>query len=175
MDSYAWGAHLSESRWYRFFELDEFKEALQGYPKVQLPKRRSRGLVHQQRAIQLDMSQSGEYGKENLYRRFPRAPLESEAIVHNQKKYSRAICIDISEKGVFLKLEEPDLFEKGEEVMVTIRNAPVIGTISAHSVIIRVKKTGSGLYFLRMNPQVRRRIAQYVLKMLEGFKEQEAA
>ncbi len=175
-DEFIWSFDVEElgNRWVRIWELNQFKTALLGYPRSRLPKRRSRGLAKEKAVKKLSFSKRGEYGIENLYRRFPRAPLSCEAWIHNQKNVFQAVCVDINEKGLFLNLPSTkafDHFKKGEEVVVTLRNAPEIGTISIPSVILREARSdssqGYGIYFLRINPQVRRKIARYVLGVLE--------
>ncbi|MEW6056205.1 MAG: PilZ domain-containing protein [Bdellovibrionota bacterium] len=178
-DDFTWGFHLEGQKWQRFADIAEFKEAMVGYPRCGLPRKKSRGLLSQQRAVKLKSTQEGQYGIENIYRRFPRAPLAAEVIVHNEKNYYVARCIDISEKGVSIRLENFDLFEKGEEVVVTIRNAPGLGTVSARSVVLRTLRDTAaeayGLYFLRLNPVLRRKIAQYVIDTLRTSTEEQKA
>ncbi len=114
--------------------------------------------------------QPGEYTTENNYRRYPRVPLEVPIILHDHKRVITARCADISEKGVFVLLDEKDPFEKGEELVVTLRGVPGIGTFSVSTVVIRVLnhdgKKGVGLFFLRMSPKLRRQIAEFVMHEL---------
>lgn len=169
LDDYVWGTHFTDQRWRRFFEVDEFRPQEKRYPHIQqTPKKRSRGIT---KSIKLDYKANGAYDEKNEYRRYPRIPIDCVAVISNQDKYVHAHCVDISEKGVYLKLDGEKVFSQGEEVMVTVRNVPQIGTFSAVSVILRVSdkenQTGYGIYFLRVNPHVRRGIARLVVKHFE--------
>lgn len=111
------------------------------------------------------------YSTSNRYRRFPRTPIRADAILHdNQSRFIRATCVDISENGIYVYVTNLDVFEKGEELMVTVRNAPGIGTFSAPCAVIRVisesGEQGYGLSFLRISPVVRRQITRYVLSRM---------
>ena len=128
----------------------------------------------------LEFNREGEYGRENAYRRYPRAPISAEVIIRNGHQYHRATAVDVSEKGLQIHIDNLDHYHRGEEVIVTIRNAPGIGTFSAPAVIMRVLdgtqndhngkkgKMGYGLFFLRLNPLVRRRVSAYVIKQLQA-------
>jgi hypothetical protein len=111
---------------------------------------------------------------QNDYRRYPRAPLQGKAIIHNQYQYTSADIIDISEKGVYTILEELDIFKLGEEVSLTIVDHDSLGTFSVKSVIINSriqnKKQGYGVYFLHVNPSLKRKIVEYVVNRLTGGK-----
>jgi hypothetical protein len=114
----------------------------------------------------------GEYGRENVYRRFPRAPLVTEVIIRNARQYHRAQSVDISEKGLQLQLADLDAYRRGEEVVITIRNAPGIGTFSAPAVVMRVLTEGDnrgyGVFFLRLNPLARRRVSAFIIQALRA-------
>lgn len=179
VDGFVWGPHLGEQRWTRFFELPDFTAALVPQVRLPIPRKKSRGNAGRT-APQITFSMSeGNYGIENIYRRFPRVPMEADVVVHNQENFSLGRSIDISEKGVFIKIDNPEFFQKGEQVTVTIRNAPGIGTFSVPSVLLRVlQKTGfqgHGLYFLRLSPQIKQKIAQYVVQRLQDLTERNAA
>lgn len=172
MDSFIWGTHFSESKWKRISELAEFSTIMERYPRSPLPKRHARGVHERPKQVTLEFAGDGQYGLQNIYRRFPRAPFAAEVIVHNQKRYCRGIATDISEKGVFIQISDLEAFEKGEEIVVTVRSNSEIGSFSAPGVVLRVStKAGSegyGIYFLRVNPGVRRQIAKYILNKLGG-------
>jgi hypothetical protein len=161
IDDFIWAETLKENRWHRLFEIDEFKNLLKKYPNVKLPKTHSSGLKFKQL----------ETLKFKEQRRYPRVDLNAKAIIHNNIQYEQTNCFDISEKGLFLRTENTYLFEQGEEVIITVRNAEDIGTFSADSVIIRVQNppmlTGYGIQFLRLNPKIRQSIAKYIIKNSE--------
>lgn len=118
-----------------------------------------------------EMTGSLNYSTYNRYRRFPRTPIRAEAILHdNQNRFLRATCVDISENGVFVHVANIDFFDKGEELMATVRNAPGIGTFSAPCAVVRVitesGERGYGLSFLRISPVIRRQITRYVLSRM---------
>ncbi|MBN1114418.1 MAG: PilZ domain-containing protein [Oligoflexia bacterium] len=163
LDDHIWGPHL-ETRWHRIFNVTDFQELLSSYPKSQIPKQKSRGISYQK--YHVDFSKAG-----TRPRRYPRVPFNARAIIHNQVLYHHSHCMDISERGVFLRSNNVYLFDKGEEVIVTIRNAPNIGTFSSPSTVIRIEKdppnVGYGICFLRLCPQVKRKIASYVFEYLE--------
>lgn len=176
VDDFIWSSRLENPHWVRIFEVQLFNTEMKTYPKCQIPKR-SQGLAKsanqthfKTEPARLNFRQKGQFGVENLYRRYPRAPLETDAIIHNHKIFRKTRTIDISEKGVFIAIEDTELFEKGEDIIITIRNAPEIGTFSASAVIMRSVVNhgfkGYGLYFLRLNPRTRQKIAHWVLKRL---------
>ena len=83
--------------------------------------------------------------------------------------------VNISEKGAFIEIDEADAFEKGEVVTLTIRGSNQLETFSVTSVIMRVVHAadvdGYGCFFLRLNPQIKRKIARYVLDTLNREEE----
>jgi hypothetical protein len=124
--------------------------------------------VRKRKAI--DLTKAGYFGLNNLYRRYPRVPLKSDAIINDEKTYRKGISLDVSEKGLFLRLDESLPYRKGDEVVLTVRNDPDLGTFSVRAVIIRAVLEGEikgyGLYFLHLNPNIRQKIAKYVLMSL---------
>lgn len=181
LDDFIWANHLGGSDWKRVFEIDDFKSVLNNKPRLPAPKVLSRGLAESKDRTVAQMDhlkrREGNYGKENLYRRYPRAPIKVQVIIHNDYVYTKGETVDINEKGVFVHVSDLQNFEKGDEVIVTLRDAPVLGTLSIPSVILRVHNDpspGYGVYFLRINPNLRRLIAEYVLKEL-GLKEPQSA
>ncbi|MGE0615221.1 MAG: PilZ domain-containing protein [Bacteriovoracia bacterium] len=177
VDSFIWGTHFPDQEWRRISDLKEFQVTMTRYPKSKLPKKKSSGSTGLRQKIKLTFEDTGEYGRENHYRRYPRVRLEAEVIIHNDQKICRAAAVDISEKGVYVRADRRFKFNKGDEIKIVVRNAPIIGTFSAASVVMRInpalssgkgedEETGVGVYFLRVNPQVRRRIAIYILQKL---------
>ncbi len=170
IDDFVWNDSLIEERWFRFFEFKEFQQYLNNYPKCQLPRKRSIGRSSQVTKINFNYRVKGEYGEENTYRRYPRAPICSKAIVHNQEVFKEARCIDISEKGIMLEVDDNNVFQEGGEVVVTVIQDDYLGTFSVESVVVKNFKHGDvdahGIFFLRIPPQVRRKIAEYVIKKL---------
>lgn len=171
IDSFIWNYEQVEERWVRIFECKEFQEFLQHYPKCKLPKRRSRGLASQVIRVQFKNTGKGEYGNENNYRRYPRAPIYAKAIVHNQNIFREALCVDISEKGVLVEVDDLSIFKEGDEVVLTLVEHEGLGTFSVTAVIIhKITKSGKnmfGLFFLKIAPQLKRRVAEYVISQLE--------
>lgn len=166
LDDFIWGSHLKFKRWYRIFEVEEFKHHLVPPPTVKIP--RHLGAKSTEQSLRKDF-QSGHFGNENIYRRYPRAPLDVEVLVHDHQKLLRGHTTDISEKGASIILPAPASFEKGAEVTLTFRSVPHgVGTFSATAAILRVDQEGTecryGLFFLRTNPRVRRMIARYIMK-----------
>ncbi len=182
LDDFIWAKHLSETaKWSRVFEIDDFTKLLKKYPKSKVPLIRSQGISSQENETKIDFNfeKAGEYGVENLYRRFPRAPMENEVIIHNQKILCIGHSIDISEKGCFVEHDKPEHFEKGEEIIITFVNcSPLGGTISICGTIMNIIHSGElkghGIYFLRLNPNIKRKIAAYVIHNLEKKMKQSA-
>jgi len=173
-EQYVWASDFPDSQWKQFFEVEEFRAVLSQRPKAPTPKMRTKGISNQRKSLKVDYGRKvGEYGSENLYRRYPRVKLGAEAIIHNQDKIVKGECLDISEKGIFVKSDAMDHFQKGDEVVVTIRHRGELGTFSATSVVLRVvterDPKGYGFYFMRINPKVRRKIAHFVRKELETY------
>jgi hypothetical protein len=181
LDSYIYGAHFKEQKWMRLFELETFQSKFSLYPKCPFPKKRAKGLNQQLKTVKLNHSGKGEYGLENEYRRFPRAPMNGEAIIHNQKYFLKGSIKDISEKGLYLIGENKSaekIFTKGEEVILTVIDSDLDETFSTHGVIINIIEKGNsigyGFFFLRLNPHVKRSIAEYVIKTLKPSDERAA-
>ncbi|MFW5887741.1 MAG: PilZ domain-containing protein [Bacteriovoracia bacterium] len=170
LDNYIWNSNMVIERWLRIYEVEEFQSIQKEYPKCLLPKKRSKGLSSQVISVNFDYKQEGEYGKENVYRRYPRAPINVRAIIHNQKLLCEAEGLDISEKGILLKVDDIHLFKNGEEIIITILEHPFLGTLSIPAAIVnRLKKhsfNAYGLYFLRVPPQIKRKLATYVIEEL---------
>lgn len=172
VDEYSYGSHFEDPHWERLQDIEEFKEAVISYPRAKLPKKRSKGISHHSKTPSIDFSSKSDFGIHNIYRRFPRAPYEAEAILQNGKRYCRVQCVDISERGIYLHMDRKDFFGKGEEVTITVRDRGKMETFSSSCVVMRVKDKGGtpglGVLFLRINPQVKRKIARYVLDKLKS-------
>ncbi len=170
-DSFVYATHMKAHRWHRVFEVQEFQKYLGSAPVAALPKH----LGGVKTMEKLDFSAlEGEYGKENAYRRYPRIPFETDILVHNNNKLFRGKVFDISEKGTSLIINDHQLFEKGDEVVVTFRNGKDdLGTFSAPAVVVRVNNDGMatryGIFFLRLNPKVRRKIAQHIMRVVQSM------
>lgn len=172
-DDYVWASHLGSSRWQRICDVKFFHSYLVPYPTLKVPKLTgSKG----SKSSTLEFSGAGEFGTENMYRRYPRAPLDVEVILHDKIHLQRGRTIDISEKGVFFELSSlQSEFKKGDQVTVTFRKAPgELGTFSVKGVIVRFSETDTGgrygVFFLRINPKIKRNIAQYIIKVLKDSK-----
>lgn len=158
-----------EPSWRRIWEFQEFHDALRSRPVCPLPKELSKG---RSKEIQFDLSHveniKGEYGIENIYRRHPRAPLTCPVVVHDQKNVIFAGTTDLSEMGVSITVSQGDFLKRGDEVVLTLRAPDPIGTFSCRAVVMRLSQEGRtlGLYFLSLNPRMRRRIAQFVFEQL---------
>ncbi|HUP56988.1 MAG TPA: PilZ domain-containing protein [Bdellovibrionota bacterium] len=124
------------------------------------------------KAVAQHADQPAEYSTENAYRRYPRVPIRTEVIMRDDNDYFRFRAIDISEKGIRIGVEDTSIFGKGEEVTITVRNAPGIGTFSCRGVVMRILKrdegAGYGIIFMQLNPVIRRSITRYVLDQLAG-------
>ncbi len=172
VDEYIYGSHFDDTRWERIQDIADFRDAVIAYPRAKLPKKHSKGISQKTKSVQINFNAEGEFGILNIYRRFPRAPFEAEAILHNNKRYCRVQCVDISERGIFMHLDRKDIFDKGEEVTITVRDPGNLGTFSSSCVVMRLKDKdsipGLGVVFLRINPQVKRKIARYVLDILKS-------
>jgi hypothetical protein len=181
IDAFIYGSHFSELRWSRISELPEFALTMAKYPVCPVPKKRSRGLSQTQvTQAQFDFSKNkGEYGIENEYRRFPRAPFKCDIIIHNQKQLLKCLAVDVSEKGLSIQVAENTLFNLGEEVVITLLDTPFAGTFSMNGTVMRSLDKpyqGYGIYFLTINPSIKRKIAQYVIDTLGiGIKERKIA
>ena len=169
LDAFVWGPHMPVDKWARAYELPEFAGLLSDQPKCPVPKR-SRGSAKQKSAVLDFTGTQGEYGIENEYRRFPRAPMSCAAVIHNQKTFLKCEVVDISEKGVSIKAEENLVFKAGEEITITLLDTSFAGTFSLKTTVMRSldRPRGYGLYFLTINPQIKRKVAQYVIASLEG-------
>lgn len=169
-DFFIWGSHLKENRWVRIMEVPEFSTHILKYPAVPVPKKRSTGSSHSISTKNYNFaSREGEYGIENEYRRFPRVPFQCEVIIHNQKEILRCSAQDISEKGLSVRLQNCGM-KCGENVIVTLLDSGCAGTFSVSATIMRVLDgpfQGLGLYFLTINPSVRRKIAEFVIDSLD--------
>lgn len=178
-DDFCYCRDFEPAEWRRIIEIEDFHGALLENPQCPLPKLFKQGSVPQKFVFEAEFAKAGEYGEQNLYRRFPRVPIQADAIIHNEKNYCKGATVDISEKGVFVQTRAVEAFEKGEEVMVTLRSTSLLGTVSIPSVVLRVLQKGDregfGIYFLRLNPVIKREIARYVLEILRGDSQLEQA
>jgi hypothetical protein len=176
VDEYIWSPSFGDKQWRRISELPELSGAMLQAPKLAIPSR-SRGKAAVILPSQVRFETEGYFGEDNLYRRFPRARLVAEAIVHNHRVYRKFKTSDISEKGVFVQTEELTAFERGEELVITVRSSREGDGIvfSAPAVVMRVLseagRRGFGLYFTRISPQTRRKIARYVLEHINDVDE----
>jgi len=167
-DDYIFLDDLKELNWRRIWEYYEFASAFQRKPVCPLPQKFSRGKIAEPDVKPILTNIRGEYGEENLYRRYPRIPYDCEVIVHNQQKIIYSQSIDLCEISVSLNCDSDPQFAKGSEVFVTVRGNSQLGTFSARAVVIRAWSKGSlALYFLNLNPRQKRRIAKLVLQTLE--------
>lgn len=169
-DNYVWSPKLGDRKWRRLCDLPDFRKYLAEYPKIAPPKR-SRGSLRRQTVHEYHFDKKGEYGTGNLYRRFPRVPLITDVIIHDNHRYIKGMSIDISENGLFVKVEDNPAFQAGSEIKVTIRNASIVGTFSVPATIVRVVVReglqGFAMAFLRLNPKVRHNLCRYILSRLE--------
>jgi hypothetical protein len=177
-DQFVWSPSLKDDLWCRIFELKDFLSVLSSYPDTAIPKRHSRGLRAQRRQGQMDLKKIIKYDKENRYRRFPRVGFHADAIMHNQNHYCFATCNDISEKGLFIKTMDKGIFKSGEVITITLRNNEEIGTVTVKGAIIRIStalsEPGFGVFFIGLHPQIRLKIAKYVIKTIKSYKHRES-
>jgi hypothetical protein len=172
-DDFIWSPDLEREEWMKINEVDDFQEFIQSMPKIQLPKiPKAKPKV---KKIEIDYSGNQDLARKNEYRRYPRAPLQTEAIIHNNEFFKKVIIEDISEKGVFIK-SDTDLFEQGSNIVFTLLRHDILGTFSIHSVLINKRdikgQFGYGLYFLHIGPQLRKKIAEYVVATLNQYVEE---
>lgn len=178
VDDYVWSQQFDEARWRRLYEIEDFRISLVATPKIPVPKR-SRGMVSRKLLSQIKFDQQhGEYAA-YIFRRFPRVPLTGEAIIHNGRSYRKGVCVDISETGLFVKLDDLHAFQKGEEVTLVVKSSE-LGMFTTAGVVTRLLVEGEflafcGFYFLRLNPNTRRKLARYVISQLETAEESQAA
>lgn len=170
LDSFIFCEKFRTVGWKRIFEVSEFTSALKKRPVCPIPRVLSRGAAqHGQPEFHFEKVK-GEYGIENLYRRFPRAPASFSCFVHDETQLVQGRISNISETGVLFVLDQPDLFKEGDELILTVRGPRPIGTFSARAIVMRIfhenRTEVIGVYFLRLNPAVRRKIAKYILDEL---------
>ncbi len=164
MEDFIWCDEYQEGDWKRVFEVPEFKSSLSKQLKLATPKKKSTG---QRLVLTLD-----RIGQKNVYRRFPRVDISANVILHDDTRYIKVQALDISEQGVFVAIPDLTTFSKGQELTITLIDAAEIGTFSVKGVILRITdredRKGYGLIFLRLNPNIRARIAKYVLAKLQA-------
>jgi hypothetical protein len=172
VDDFIWNAEFPTERWVRIMEVPDFEETFAAYPRCKFPKKMSKG---QSNVKKISINYSDEHNnlaRENEYRRYPRAPYRAKAIIHNQRIYIKGEVVDLSEKGLYLNVVSLDKFKPGEEVTITVLATDHMQTFSVRSVIINSKilknSQGYGIYFLHINPQIRKSLAEYVVKKLNG-------
>ncbi len=180
VDEFIWGNHYDELKWRRIQDVSNFQEAVLEYPKAPLPKKLSTGIAN----IPRPEAVSKNYGRRessNIFRRYPRVPMKAAVIVHNGHRYVHGICVDLSERGVQVNVESSEPFAVGEELTITLRSKdPNLGTFSVAAVVLRhIGEEGTknmGLFFQRLSPQIRRKLAHFVIHYLNAqMKEQEVA
>src|SRR5258708_6910466 len=141
-DDFIWTEGLRLEKWHRVFEIAEFKNLLSANPICKLPAKFSKGIASPRPKVEHLSNVEGEYGIENIYRRYPRAPVKAAVIAHNHERFVFGEAIDVSEKGVSIKLSNESDREvirlaRGSELMVTVRHADVIPTFTAQAVVLR--------------------------------------
>jgi hypothetical protein len=187
LDNFIWSEGSGQD-WLHIFEVDEFKNIFNTKPVCKLPPEigvvvepvsAESETLNLQLAQSLANSNSSTYGIANIYRRFPRVPFESTVILHNQIKGDFFTSFDISEKGISVKVDHKVPFEPSEEIIVTVRNFPELGTFTTRAVVLRQFKMKEqnilGFYFLHLNPKIRRYIAQYVFNELKKIHQDQQA
>jgi len=159
-DSYIWSTDLNLNKWVQVFEIESFRNNMKPYPICPVPKSYSRGLNSQKRALEIPIKPSQINKMEDKFsgkHRFPQAPLNTPIILHNQKFFIRGICTQISEKDIFVESNDIEIFQKGEEITLTVFNSKQLTGFSAPSVILnkstRRPSRGYEIYFLRLNPE----------------------
>jgi hypothetical protein len=169
-DSFIFKEDFRQIGWQRIFQVAEFANVLVTRPHCQIPPALSRGTAQIEKVEFHFERAGGEYGTENLYRRFPRAPANFPCIAHDHHKLIRGTVNNISETGVLVVFDDPKLFKPGDELILTLRGPDPLGTFSVKAVVMRVLLKHPleiiGINFLLLTPSVRRRISRYVLKEL---------
>lgn len=172
LDDFIFSNHFDTNKWVRIFECEEFKSTLARYPLCAPPRFFKSKEKREQEIQKLIISEkAGDYGIENIYRRYPRIPIEAGVVVHDGNTVHFGKSKDVSERGTFVLLDSKCSFKDGHEVKVTMRNLPnSIGTISMSAAIIKQTQEngeiGLALFFFKISPKVRRQLANLVLKQL---------
>lgn len=168
---FIWSGDLPQKRWYRIYELDVFHKLMKPTPVTFLPEAVGKEKIQFKADSKVFANRDGEYGVENQYRRFPRAPLQAEAIIHDSTEIAFSQVIDISERGMSVRIIDEVPFEKGGEISVTVRPTSVLPAFNCRGVFIHMRPqeghVQAGIYFLALNPNVRHQIAKYIIDQLQ--------
>lgn len=162
---YIWSVAYADRGWIQIYTLTEFHMSVP-FPKAPVPKVRSRGLMNSVKNVHLNFQREGEYGTENKYRRYPRSPIFGRIIIHDQMNITEGNSIDVSEKGMMIKITGDKKYNVGDELNLTyVSEDQSFETFSAQCVVVRkVHDDTLGLYFLKINPIVKRNIANFIIE-----------
>lgn len=179
LDNYIWSEERGQD-WLRLFEVDEFKNCLDQKPICKVPTNiDDKSVKSNLNSVAENPEKKDEYGRENVFRRFPRAPYEASVILSDDKKGCLVTSIDICENGISIKVNNNFKINNTDEFTITIRNFPELGTFSVRSVVLREFKIEEqnviGFYFLNLNPKYRRLIAKYVFGKLKELNQEQQA
>ncbi len=96
-------------------------------------------------------------------RKFPRAKVESHAIVHDKHKVYKSVGVEISEGGAGLMIEDGK-FEKDQQIYLHFKPASEVPAFNAICKIVSCKGNVYGVQFLKISAAAKTYIANYTRK-----------
>lgn len=96
-------------------------------------------------------------------RKYPRAKVDSLAIVHDKQKVYKSVGIEISEGGAGLRIENGQ-FEKDQQVYLHFKPAPEVPAFNAICKIVSIRGDVYGVQFLKVSAAAKTYISQYTKK-----------
>lgn len=152
---------IKNESWQRFFEFKEFEHLFKGRPICPPPKLYSKGV--RPKSPKED-SQILDLELEDI---ISEAKLSGEFIIHNNQNLMKGKVSVIAENFAEGETLKSDTFKTGDEVYFTVHSSPQVKSFSVLSVIVGKEKGKSNrefykFYFLRINPEVKRRIHHYL-------------
>lgn len=96
-------------------------------------------------------------------RKYARAKVDSQAIVHDKKKIYKSVGVEISEGGAGLMIEEGE-FDKDQQVYLHFKPAPEVPAFNAICKIVSKKGNIYGVQFLKISAAAKTYIANYTNK-----------
>lgn len=96
-------------------------------------------------------------------RKFPRAKLNSQAIIHDKKKIYKSVGVEISEGGAGLFIEDA-AFEKDQQIYLHFKPLNEVPAFNAICKIVSKKGNVYGVQFLKISAAAKSSIAQFTKK-----------
>ncbi len=159
-------------KWSRIFEFVELTTSMTPYPICPPPKVFSKGIYQTK---DLEKSESDVViEKLKSLSILPEVELNAYIIIHNRNTCIKGRALKISEKELLVKVSDKHDFEKGDEVSVTVFHSPDIKSFSVPSVVLDRSKTTDNqirLFFLRINPEVKRQVGKFIAENITKSKE----